>query len=137
MYVFILAHGLNKENLNLNLNLNMFATPNRTDDACQVCHAAIYNNVMRHVQLKTTGLVADIRKKKKKSVTLAISSGTAHNTPTCIIRREIEGRRSRGRQRTMWMGNITEWSGFGYVETTRKARNRNYWRKFVASDPAM
>ena len=64
MYVFILAHGLNKENLNLNLNLNMFATPNRTDDACQVCHAAIYNNVMMHVQLKTTGLVADIRKKK-------------------------------------------------------------------------
>ena len=36
-----------------------------------------------------------------------------------------------------WMGNITEWSGYGYVEVTRKAQDRNYWRQLIASDPSM
>ena len=36
-----------------------------------------------------------------------------------------------------WMGNITEWSGYGYVEATRKAQDRNYWGRLIASDPAM
>ena len=36
-----------------------------------------------------------------------------------------------------WMGNITEWSGYGYVEATRKAQDRNYWRQLIASDTAM
>ena len=36
-----------------------------------------------------------------------------------------------------WMGSMTEWSGYGYVEATRKAQDRNYWRQHIASDPAM
>ena len=36
-----------------------------------------------------------------------------------------------------WMGNMTEWSGYGYGEATRKAQDRNYWRQLIASDPAM
>ena len=40
---------------------------------------------------------------------------------------EIEGTHSRDRPRTRWMGNITEWSGFGYVEAARKAQDKNYW----------
>ena len=36
-----------------------------------------------------------------------------------------------------WMGNITESSGYGYVEATRKAQDRNYWRQLIASDPVM
>ena len=36
-----------------------------------------------------------------------------------------------------WMGNITEWSGYGYVEATRKAQDRNYWWQLIAPDPAM
>ena len=34
-------------------------------------------------------------------------------------------------------GDITEWSGYGYVEATRKAQDRNYWQQLTASDPAM
>ena len=34
------------------------------------------------------------------------------------------------------MRNITEWSGYGYVEATRKAQDRDYWRQPIASDPA-
>ena len=36
-----------------------------------------------------------------------------------------------------WMGNITEWSVYGYVEATRKAQDSNYWWHLIASDPAM
>ena len=38
-----------------------------------------------------------------------------------------------------WMGNMREWSGYGYVEleATRKALDRNYWRHLITSDPAM
>ena len=36
-----------------------------------------------------------------------------------------------------WMGNITEWSGWCYVEATRKTQDKDYWRQFIASDPAM
>ena len=36
-----------------------------------------------------------------------------------------------------WIGNITEWSGYGYVAATRKTQDRNYWRQLIASDPAM
>ena len=36
-----------------------------------------------------------------------------------------------------WTGNITEWSGYGYVGATRKAQDRNYWRQLITSDPAM
>ena len=42
-----------------------------------------------------------------------------------------------GRPRSMWMENITEWSGLGYVEAARKAQDRNYSRKLIASDPAI
>ena len=61
----------------------------------------------------------------------------AQHTPTCIIRRENTRQAQPGRPRTMWMGNITEWSGYGYVEATRKAQERNYWRQLIASEPAM
>ena len=40
-------------------------------------------------------------------------------------------------QTQQWMGNITEWSGYGYVEATRKAQDRNYWRQLIATHPAM
>ena len=35
------------------------------------------------------------------------------------------------------MGNITEWSGYGYVAATMKTQDRNYWRQLFTSDPAM
>ena len=38
-----------------------------------------------------------------------------------LLERKIGGRHRKGRLRAMWMGNITEWSGFGYVEATRMA----------------
>ena len=85
-------------------------------------------------QLKKACLLVDIRKKEMGYFGHIIrhSSTIQH----ALLEREIEDRRSRGRPITMWMGNI-EWSGYGYVEATRKAQDRNYWRQLIASDPAM
>ena len=47
---------------------------------------------------------------------------------------KIEGRRNRGRPRTMWSSNISRWTGLTYIEATRRARDRNDWRT-VASNP--
>ena len=36
-----------------------------------------------------------------------------------------------------WMGNMREWSGYGYVEATKKTQDRNHWRQLFGSDPTM
>ena len=124
-------------------------------------------DVLRRVQLKKACLLAEcqLTSERRKWFTLAISSGTAHSSlfiylfiyyviftqeypisaqhcspwGSCIIRMEKEGWQSRGIPRTtcMWMGNMTEWSRFDYVESTRKAQDRNYWQQLIATDPAM
>ena len=77
-------------------------------------------------------LLADIRKKRMGYFGHIIRRGTLQHTL-------LEGTigTAGGRSRTMWMGNITEWSGLGYVEAARKAQDRNYWRQLIASDPAL
>ena len=50
-----------------------------------------------------------------------------------ILEEKTEGAASRGRPGTMWMGHITESSGFCYFEAIMKARDRNYWRQLIAS----
>ena len=88
--------------------------------------------VLRRVQLKKACLLADIRKKKMGYFGHIIRHRTLEHV---LLEGKIEGW---GRPRAMWMGNITEWSGFDYVEAaTKKAQNRNYWRQLIASDAAM
>ena len=48
-------------------------------------------------------------------VGLIIRHGTLQHA---LLEWKIEDRSSRGRPSTMWMGNIPEWSGFGYVDAT-------------------
>ena len=70
-------------------------------------------------------------------VLLCVYDNFDKELPTSIIRSEIEGRRRRGRPRTIWTGNITESAGCGYVAAARKARHRNYWQQLTAPDPAI
>ena len=39
-------------------------------------------------------------------------------TPECINTRKLVGMHGLVRTSTMWIGNIPEWSGLGFVETT-------------------
>ena len=76
-------------------------------------------------------MLADIR---KKNVDYFCHITRYSKRQHALLEGKIEGRRSQGRPTTAWTGNITHWSGFGYVEATRKAQDRNYWRQLIASD---
>ena len=46
-----------------------------------------------------------------------------------IIEGQIEGKRSRGRQKKQWFDNIKEWTGLTYTEAKRLAQDRTKWRE--------
>lgn len=57
-----------------------------------------------------------------------------HNTlQRALLDGRVEGRRGRGRPRTMWSTNITQWTGINYVEAARSAQNRRLWRDVVSN----
>ena len=45
-----------------------------------------------------------------------------------ILEGKIEGRRARGRQRTLWTDNIKEWTSLSLYKCTKEADNRDVWR---------
>ena len=57
---------------------------------------------------------------------VSMSSGLAK----IIIQGTLKGNRKRGRQKTMWEGNIKEWTGMDFA---RAAENRTRWKGIVAS----
>ena len=58
-----------------------------------------------------------------------------HNT-ICkmILEGKVEGKRARGRQRTMWTDNIREWTTLPLSQCTRRANIREKWR-VIARQP--
>ena len=48
-----------------------------------------------------------------------------------LLEGKHNGKRGRGRPRTMWMDNIKEWTELGYAECVRKAYNRKQWRSMI------
>ena len=44
----------------------------------------------------------------------------------------INGRRGRGRPRTMWTDNIKEWTKMSYNECIRVVQDRERWRSMTA-----
>ena len=83
------------------------------------------------VQLKKACLLANLRKKNMVQFGRIIRHSTLQ---TASLDAKIEGM---GRRRAMWMGNMTVWSKCGYMEASRKEKDRNYWRQVIASDPAL
>ena len=48
-----------------------------------------------------------------------------------IIQGTTPGSRARGRPRTTWMNNITEWTGLSVDQLVRRAQDRQQWRAVV------
>ena len=56
----------------------------------------------------------------------------------CLLRDLMEGhlncKRSRGRPKTIWTTNITDWTGLSYSEAVRSAQDRKLWAA-ISSNP--
>ena len=50
-----------------------------------------------------------------------------------LLEGPLEGKRSRGRPRTEWITNITEWTGMRYEDLVRLAQDREPWRIMTAT----
>ena len=49
-----------------------------------------------------------------------------------LMEGRINGRRGRGRQRTMWTDNIKEWTKISYNDCIRVTQDRERWRSMTA-----
>ena len=56
-----------------------------------------------------------------------------NNIHRLLLEGPLEGERSRGRPRTEWMTNITEWTGVRYEDPVRLAQDREPWRIMTAN----
>ena len=55
-----------------------------------------------------------------------------NNIHRLILEGPLEGEISRGRPRTEWITNITEWTGMRYEDLARLAQGRELWRIMTA-----
>ena len=49
-----------------------------------------------------------------------------------LMEGRINGRRGRGRPRTMWTDNIKEWTKISYNDCIRVAQDRERWKSMTA-----
>jgi len=46
---------------------------------------------------------------------------------------KLNGKRGRGRPRTLWVDNIKEWTKLSYVDCVRKVDNRESWESMIVN----
>ena len=70
---------------------------------------------------------------KKRKITYFGHMIRRNNIHRLLLEGPLEGKRSRGRPRTEWMTNITEWTGMRYEDLMRLAQDREPWRIMTAN----
>ncbi len=65
---------------------------------------------------------------KKRNITYFDHMIRRNNIHRLLLEGPLEGKRSRGRPRTEWMTNITEWTGMLYEDLVRLVQDREPWR---------
>ena len=70
---------------------------------------------------------------KKRKITYFGHMFRRNNIHRLLLEGPLEGKRSRGRPRTEWMTNITEWTGMRYEDLVRLAQDREPWRIMTAN----
>ena len=56
-----------------------------------------------------------------------------NNVNRLILEGSLEGKISRERPRTVWMTNITAWTGMGHEDLARLAKDHGQWRVMTAN----
>ena len=64
---------------------------------------------------------------KKRKITYFGHMIRRNNIHTLLLEGPLEGKPSRGRPRTEWMTNITEWTGMRYEDLVRLAQDCEPW----------
>ena len=75
-------------------------------------------------------VIPTIKKRKITYFGHMIRRNTIHRL---ILEDPLEGKLSRGRPRTKWRTNITEWTGMRYEDLGRLAQDREPWRIMTAN----
>jgi hypothetical protein len=57
----------------------------------------------------------------------------ADKLPAFICQGYVDGKRARGRPRRRWRDDVEEWTGMTMVDSVRKARDREQWRRLTSS----
>ena len=70
---------------------------------------------------------------KKRKITYFGHMIRRNNIHRLLLEGPLEGKRSRGRPRTEWITNITEWTGMPYEDLVRLAQDREPWRITTAN----
>ena len=70
---------------------------------------------------------------KKRKITYFGHMIRRNNIHRLLLEGPLEGKRSRGRPRTEWMTNITEWTGMRYEDLVRLAQDWEPWRITTAN----
>ena len=70
---------------------------------------------------------------KKRKITYFCHMIRLNNIHRLLLKGPLEGKRSRGRQRTEWMTNITETTGMRYEDLVRLAQDREPWTIMTAN----
>ena len=81
-------------------------------------------------KMKTKRLLSNTIKKRKYQYFGHIIRGDG--IQRLLMEGRINGRRGRGRPRTMWTDNIKEWTKLSYNDCIRVARDRERWRSMTA-----
>ena len=50
-----------------------------------------------------------------------------------LVEGRLNGKRGRGRPRSLWMDNIKEWTKLSYVDCVRKADDRDSWKSMIVN----
>ena len=95
-----------------------------------ICNENIYKSIcLNHLNV-TKSLMKDIKSRKLKY----FSHVKRHqNILKSVLDGVVEGRRCRGRQRSVWCDNIKGWTGRSVTACSAAAQNRTEWRSIVAN----
>ena len=95
-----------------------------------VCSLCLYDCDCDYMTVKTKRSLLSTIKKRKCQYLGHIIRGDG--IQRLLMEGRINGRRGRGRPRTMWTDNIKEWTKMSYNDCIRVAQDRERWRSMTA-----